>query len=49
MNGSVVIVGGTTISGLSAGSANFKNGVLTLATTNNKLNASGVTYTYQVL
>ena len=39
----------TTLSGLSYYECTFKSGVLTLATTDTSLNASGVTYYYQVL
>lgn len=39
---------GTTISGLGSGTVTFKDGVLTLKTADNKLNANGVYYDYQV-
>lgn len=37
------------MTGISGSEAKFVDGVLTLATTNSRLNANGITYTYQVL
>lgn len=40
---------GSTITGLWGDEGYYKNGIMTIATTNSLLNASGVTYYYQVL